>query len=444
MEICNIDNNLNPLIWNQDSSLRNEVRDKILSIVDEFIEFANVPMDVVDIHILGSNAGYNYTSDSDLDVHIIVNFDTIDASKEILQALYNSKKSEFNSDYDISVHGIDIEIYVEDIKSNTISNGIYSVYNSVWIKYPSVIYSGEINLEPELSKLRDNCYRAMKSEDSQVIKNMINYIYMLRRNSLSLRGEQGRGNLIFKRLRSEGVIQDLYDSYNSIRSEELSLESYSSKTIYNITEMKTPSYEVSPRDAEIYKMRESGVKLKDIASRYNISTERARQIHRHIQLMIQYNRLDDSTLAMLQSDSKLSEATMNNTVSNYLNKVNIVQAIIDDNYSDFEFIVNNMASSYEELKDADTRENLYREVLSNIKKLKPYSACYTFATVIAMALECLGKGNIKICIGAAMPSKDKLSNSRYPNHVWTVSDGIIYDNKEWQNYPRVAMNIIDI
>ena len=39
-----------------------------------------------------SNASFNYTDSSDLDVHVVTNFDTMDASHEILMSLYNSSK----------------------------------------------------------------------------------------------------------------------------------------------------------------------------------------------------------------------------------------------------------------------------------------------------------------------------------------------------------------
>ena len=41
-----------------------------------------------------------------------------------------------NADYDISIRGVDVEIYVEDIRSTAISNGVYSLYEDRWIRFP--------------------------------------------------------------------------------------------------------------------------------------------------------------------------------------------------------------------------------------------------------------------------------------------------------------------
>ena len=97
-----VHNILNPKIWTRDNKLLPEVESKILEIVHEFKNNCEVPLNIVDIHLVGSNASYNYTDGSDLDVHIVTNFDTVDISDEILQTVYNLVKTKFNQDYDIS------------------------------------------------------------------------------------------------------------------------------------------------------------------------------------------------------------------------------------------------------------------------------------------------------------------------------------------------------
>ena len=61
------------------------------------------------------------------------------ASKEILQVALNREKAAFNDYYDISVKGVEVELYVEDINSGTMSNGIYSLFTNKWIKFPKPI-----------------------------------------------------------------------------------------------------------------------------------------------------------------------------------------------------------------------------------------------------------------------------------------------------------------
>ena len=91
---------LNPKLW-EDTTLRPEVAEKLIEIVEEFKNYVDIPLNVVDVHLVGSNASFNYTDDSDLDVHVVTNFSTMDASREILISLYNLQKSSFNDTYDM-------------------------------------------------------------------------------------------------------------------------------------------------------------------------------------------------------------------------------------------------------------------------------------------------------------------------------------------------------
>ena len=106
---------LNPLIWDSNTNkLKQDVAQRLLEIVEQFKSTLEVPLNVIDIHIVGSQASYNYTEYSDLDVHIVTNFELLDASPELLQAMYNAVKAKFNTDYDITVKGINVELSKEE------------------------------------------------------------------------------------------------------------------------------------------------------------------------------------------------------------------------------------------------------------------------------------------------------------------------------------------
>lgn len=225
VEAIEIHNELNPKIWDGDK-LDPDVKSKILEIVEEFKEYVEIPMEVVDVHILGSNASYNYTQYSDLDVHIVVNFEMMGDCSEILQSYYDTERSSFNDKYDISIHGVNVEMYVEDIKANTVSNGIYSVYKDEWIKYPEKLDKiPDIDLDPELSETIANVREVLNSNDLGAVKDLINELYLMRKNSLSTDGEYGKGNQIFKEIRNQGLLDELKDEMYRLISQELSLES---------------------------------------------------------------------------------------------------------------------------------------------------------------------------------------------------------------------------
>ena len=216
---------LNPKLWSSDNKLLDDVKVKIVEIIEQFISTCDIPINMVDAHLVGSNASYNYTQYSDLDVHIISNFDLVDAPKEILQVLYNALKAKFNADYDISIRGIDVEIYVEDIRSTAISNGVYSLYEDRWIRFPKKLTDvPQVEIEPEFSEWKEKFQTAINSGNSDSIVNVINDIYILRKNSLDSEGEYGKGNQIFKEIRNCGLLDAAKDAYKTFKSKELTIE----------------------------------------------------------------------------------------------------------------------------------------------------------------------------------------------------------------------------
>ena len=97
LEEIQIHETLNPKIWNVTTKqLLPEVRRKIIEIVDHFEDYIEVPIEIVDVQIVGSNASYNYTDKSDIDVHIICNYDVISKETELLQQLYDAKRNQYN------------------------------------------------------------------------------------------------------------------------------------------------------------------------------------------------------------------------------------------------------------------------------------------------------------------------------------------------------------
>ena len=133
---------LNPSIWAKDNHLRPEVKDKLEEIVNEFLielEENEIPIHILDVHLVGSNASYNYTDKSDLDVHIIANLEDVTCDPYVLNLLYGYFKSYFNDKYDISIHDVDVELYIEDVNTSLISNGIYSLFDDEWVKFPEKI-----------------------------------------------------------------------------------------------------------------------------------------------------------------------------------------------------------------------------------------------------------------------------------------------------------------
>lgn len=102
------------------------------------------------------------------------------------------------------------------------SNGVYSLYNG-WLKEPvKDDIPDDIDLEPELSEWIDKSKEANTIEE---IDSFIDDIYKLRQESIINDGEYGKGNLIFKQIRNQGILQDLKDKKVSLENKEMSIES---------------------------------------------------------------------------------------------------------------------------------------------------------------------------------------------------------------------------
>lgn len=212
--------------------MRADVRERLLEIADEFL--AQIPEDlkfkILDIRLVGSNAAYNYTEHSDLDIHIVVNLaDICRECPKVVQYLFNAEKQRFNVNYDITVKGIEAEIYVEDVRAGTMTNGIYSILEDRWVKFPqkSTDEQQDIDITTTDYYIEYEGYieDVLESGTSEDIINIINDLYMIRKESLESDGEAGEGNLLFKAIRNAGLLDELKNKYYEVRSDELTLES---------------------------------------------------------------------------------------------------------------------------------------------------------------------------------------------------------------------------
>ena len=68
---------LNPKVWDLSggvATMKPEVRERLLEIAYEFIDFLDIDIVVTDIILTGSLSNYNWSKYSDFDLHIVANF----------------------------------------------------------------------------------------------------------------------------------------------------------------------------------------------------------------------------------------------------------------------------------------------------------------------------------------------------------------------------------
>ena len=198
--------------------------------VHDYLDF-EIP--VLDVHLVGSNASFNYTDTSDIDLHIVTNFEMIeDISSEKIQTLFNLEKSSFNASYNIFIKGREVELYIEDVNAGAVSNGVYSLFNDDWIRFPSPISAKKLDTSKDLADYVERIDRALDSNSSDEVQNMINDIYNMRKTSLIRDGEYGYGNQLFKDIRSIGKLDELKRKFKEFKSYELTLEEYDYGKLY--------------------------------------------------------------------------------------------------------------------------------------------------------------------------------------------------------------------
>lgn len=224
-----LNDTLNPLIWNENDTLKQDVKVSLLNIVNKFLEGLdknNIRVDVRDARIVGSNASYNYTLNSDLDIHVIVNMNIFDEeTRRIMNLIYNYYKSSFNDKYNIKVKGINVELYIEEEGQEAVSNGIYSLYKDKWIKKPQLLEEPQVNIDEPLNYMINKYLDIELMNNKEKAQSFLDTLYINRVRSLALEGEFGIDNLIFKEFRNRGYIDKLKEIIKEGESKELSLES---------------------------------------------------------------------------------------------------------------------------------------------------------------------------------------------------------------------------
>jgi hypothetical protein len=214
---------LNPLLW-QGAVLKSQVRYKLLQIAKHFIQFIDLPeIRLTDVTISGSNAAYSYTNQSDIDLHLIV---SIPPDQEmLLKPLYDAKKNQYNYIYDISIKGIDVEVYVQSEDQPHHSLGIYSVLDDKWISEPvmGTIKINDGDVKSKVENYLNKIMQALVDDEIDRVRDVYQEITKIRKAGLEKGGEFSVENVAFKVLRAKGFIGQLKQHLLKLQNNELSL-----------------------------------------------------------------------------------------------------------------------------------------------------------------------------------------------------------------------------
>ena len=214
---------LNPVLWN-DEEIRRQIQVKLLQIAKEFYHFLSVSAPIEDVLITGSQSNYNYTNWSDIDLHIVLDYDNISCEGEA-KNLLDAKRKLWKRERNIKLKGIPVECYAEDLNQPAVTAS-YSLIHNKWVKRPGTpIKNYDVEGVKELYGMWKTVIKdAIKFREAGLLKRVKELLATFRRKSLAKDGEFGNGNLAFKALRNSGWIERLMKAVDDLEDQELSLK----------------------------------------------------------------------------------------------------------------------------------------------------------------------------------------------------------------------------
>ena len=229
---------LNADIWNG-NVLKDEIRERLLEIAEEFVNFINVELemdDIEDIIFTGSLANYNYTKFSDIDLHVLFDFSKFDENEKLTKEYLMSKKYIWNTTHKIFIKGYEVELYPQDSAETHHSTGIYSIMKNEWVKKPLLPKDvwARVNTEDikkKYNEISSTIERLEETPDIDEIDDLKRKIKRMRQGGLEEGGEYSTENLTFKVLRRTGYLNRLFKLRRKEYDKQFSLKEALQKLI---------------------------------------------------------------------------------------------------------------------------------------------------------------------------------------------------------------------
>jgi len=221
---------LNSKFWNGEK-LKPEVRKHLNMVANKWATFSKIPKSgISEIILTGGNANYNYTKFSDLDVHLIVDFDSVsECDKEFVDEFLRDKKTIWQLTHDIKIYGMPVEVYAEEKVPRRKSQGVYSLTKDNWIQKPkkeNIKFNDDDLLKSKVNHYVHMINYALKhhADEEDTLNKMKERIRNMRGASVRKAGEFSVENLVFKELRNRGILDKMTDHIRNLQDKKLSLK----------------------------------------------------------------------------------------------------------------------------------------------------------------------------------------------------------------------------
>lgn len=212
---------LNRKVWDEDDQIYDDLREGLLQIAEDYLDFLEIDVELEDVILTGSLANYNWSEYSDFDVHLIFDFNEVDENEELVQKYLDASEKVWKFQHDLTIKNFPVELYCQDSKADHTSTGVYSLMNDEWLKKPK-----KESFEPDEELIRTKASKYMneikdlesdlkEDVDSESIlkrlKKLWKKIKDSRQAGLKKDGEFSIENLVFKLLRRNGYVERLLD-----------------------------------------------------------------------------------------------------------------------------------------------------------------------------------------------------------------------------------------
>jgi len=228
-----IKNTLNTKIWSDDKLIP-EIKTKLQEIADEFYKTLELPSNIKikDIIFTGSLANFNWSEFSDVDLHLVLDFEEINDDLDFTQNYFMAQKNLWNETHNITISDYPVELYVQDVDDELEATAIYSIKKDKWLLKPEKesfkldVKNLKLKAEKIMYQIRD-IRDKFKAKDYQYVIDkstaLKDKIKKMRKSGLEKGGEFSMENLVFKALRRTDFMEIIANFKNQATDMLLSL-----------------------------------------------------------------------------------------------------------------------------------------------------------------------------------------------------------------------------
>lgn len=223
-----------PDLWDSAMHLDPKIRINLLRMAYDFYEKTKFPAPIMDVYLMGSGANYNWTPDSDVDVHVIIDYSKLQMPPETANKTVKTAGAQWNSEHNIFIKGHKVEMNLQNAaEQKPYVTGIYSLVNDQWIRRPSKlsVQISKPTLKFQYEMMKQYIQNCIRSRDQEKMKSAKKYLDSYRQYGLDTYGELSYENIIYKMLRAKGIVKQLKDSIIVVYDREMTVDEVGQKDV---------------------------------------------------------------------------------------------------------------------------------------------------------------------------------------------------------------------